>query len=38
MINKQKENIIAIIISKEGIMLWEVKKEDQEPKRETRIK
>jgi hypothetical protein len=38
MINKQKENIIAIIITKEGIMLWEVKKEDQEPKRETRIK
>ena len=37
MVNKQKENIITIII-KEDIMPWGVKKEDQEPKRETKIK
>ena len=36
--NKLIENIIAIMIIKEDITLWAVKKEEQELREETRIK
>ena len=36
--NKKKEKIIAITITIEDITLWGAKKEDQEPRGETKIK